>query len=554
MSTIIAPDELIELAQRNGVGTRRAKITVTTLLPMWTVQQVSGVLSQIHWQSRNHNPCGPKFNRYKGLSWKQQSFFWSILGLGLCLGGPIQFVYASVLLVRGRGWLEIREKAWRPLVRIWNLFGDMDSYIKAPLELVRKSVEQKAALCINRSGHFALRGKGDSYTVMSHVWEEIMGWTSPQGFGKVDLSLRKRGIHKSHFLAFFDRCNSDWLWVDVIAMPEVLEDAPSREQAEIENLRTDVINCLHGIYTTAEKVVILDSMTLQLNTGSLIDVAVTLAFGRWISRMWTYPEVRLAKKALIKTADGTVDFDDMLDLLRSGSNDESHRYHKLYHAFKLLRPNPTRTAGIGLGEIVNVFSHRFTGSSLDRARSVYPLLSLEWVHGWTEAEGMIHLVEVFKESAGGLAGMCGGRRFQPPHSWIPIHINGLCGSWADSMKVTDSGTIKGRWHTYRVVSTAAIVSTGEYGSDNWNMEFQIADHSVISAQVVIKPASLQVWRENAGKSCLAFAEGGNGYTFLMILQLQPSEVMVHYSAVLGSGLVENPVKCSTGGVFTWVLT
>jgi hypothetical protein len=33
----------------------------------------------------------------------------------------------------------------------------------------------------------------------------------------------------SHFLKFFDRCDVEWLWVNVIVMPEVLEDMSEEE-------------------------------------------------------------------------------------------------------------------------------------------------------------------------------------------------------------------------------------------------------------------------------------------------------------------------------------
>jgi len=129
---------------------------------------------------------------------------------------------------------------------------------------------EKAALCINRYGSYKIMTGG--YAVMSHVWGQTMGSNGLKGFGPVDLSLRKRGIYFDHFLKFFMRCNAEWLWVDVIAMPAVLEDMSSSEQEEVEKLRVGVINCLYNIYTRADKVVILDSMVLRLQTGSVVDV------------------------------------------------------------------------------------------------------------------------------------------------------------------------------------------------------------------------------------------------------------------------------------------
>ena len=96
------------------------------------------------------------------------------------------------------------------------------SYVKAPIHLVNMSIQQGAALYVNRQGKFSIRK--ESYAVMSHVWAETMGWQRVDGWRPVELSLRKLGLPRSHFLRFFDHCQEEWLWVDVIAMPEVLED------------------------------------------------------------------------------------------------------------------------------------------------------------------------------------------------------------------------------------------------------------------------------------------------------------------------------------------
>lgn len=110
----------------------------------------------------------------------------------------------------------------------------MLTFIKAPLGLVKISIEEGAAFCVNRRGKFSIRDRG--YAVMSHVWGETMGWQSPDSWGPVDFSLRKMGLARQHFLRFFDRCEEEWLWVDVIAMPEVLEDKEDTQKEKIEKL------------------------------------------------------------------------------------------------------------------------------------------------------------------------------------------------------------------------------------------------------------------------------------------------------------------------------
>lgn len=149
--------------------------------------------------------------------------------------------------------------------------------------MIRKSVQQQAALCVNRNGKFAI--KTDGYAVLSHVWGETCGWNTPTDWGPAEPEVRKQGIFYEHFLKFFDRCESEWLWVDILAMPEVFDDMTAAQKTDTEDLRTGVINSLRKIYTRADRVVCLDGLLLRLHTGSMIDVAIVLCLGRWIERL-----------------------------------------------------------------------------------------------------------------------------------------------------------------------------------------------------------------------------------------------------------------------------
>ena len=40
------------------------------------------------------------------------------------------------------------------------------------------------------------------------------------------------------FLKLFDRCEGDWLWVDILAMPGVFDHMTADQKAETEELRT----------------------------------------------------------------------------------------------------------------------------------------------------------------------------------------------------------------------------------------------------------------------------------------------------------------------------
>ncbi|KAK2051551.1 hypothetical protein LY76DRAFT_610534 [Colletotrichum caudatum] len=258
-------------------------------------------------------------------------------------------------------------------------------YVKAPLDLVRQSVDKQATLCVNRDGRFQLMTSG--YSVMSHVWEETMGLHGPKGLGKLDLILRKRGIAKEHFLRFYDRCGATWLWVDVVAMPEVLEDMAPTEKADIESLRVDIINSLESVYRRADKVVVIDSLALQLSTGSLIDVAVTLSLGRWVRRMWTVAESRLGHKVWIKTANGEIDLDEIILLLEEEvMGSRHHRYSGLLKTLSAMRRTPSSPALSELPALVEAYRNVHSGEPVDRVRAAFPLLGLKWRFGWGRKE------------------------------------------------------------------------------------------------------------------------------------------------------------------------
>ena len=224
----------------------------------------------------------------------------------------------------------------------------------------------------------------------------------------MDLSVRKRGIYFRHFEKFFKKCGAEWLWVDVIAMPEVFEDMDGAAKAETEKMRVDIINCLWDIYTRADKVVILDSMTLQLRTGSVVDVVVTLACGYWITRLWTFFEARLAKKAFIRTRTRLVDLDEVVDYLRENCPNDQHRYYGLMIRMEWLRPRPGAEK-ITMDDIYNGCFDRYTNIKVDQARALYPCLGLRWKNGWTLEEGLSNIKNTISEQETAFKDYCSYR-------------------------------------------------------------------------------------------------------------------------------------------------
>ena len=398
------------VALRHNISTSRARKVASFDLLEWPAADVDAVLNQIHWITEDRYPCRPSFNTFVSWPW------WIYPAISLCVVGggvlvlPVQIVGFVTLLLRRRFrmiWTELPQ----PTIAIWQWGQRIARFVKTPRELVRKAVEENAALCINRYGNYRTMTSG--YAVMSHVWAETMGWNAPNGFGPVDLSLRRRGIYFDHFLRFFMRCDAEWVWVDVIAMPEVLEDMSSSEQEEVEKLRVGVINCLHDIYTRADKVVILDSMAIQLHTGSVVDVAVTMACGWWMTRLFTYPEARLAKRAVIRIQNGSVDLDNVVDFLREHCKDDKHRYYGMMRRMVWLRPKP----GDGpptMDDIYEGCMDRYTDVDVDQARALYPVLNLKWEVGWTLQQGLGHIKATFPEQIAALKDYCSYRSLEMP--------------------------------------------------------------------------------------------------------------------------------------------
>jgi hypothetical protein len=243
---------------------------------------------------------------------------------------------------------------------------------------------------------------------MSHVWGETMGWQRKDGWGAVDLSLRKMGIAKQHFLRFFDRCEAEWLWVDVLAMPEVLEDMTDSQKEETEILRTGIINSLRSIYINATKVVVIDTLLLRLSTRSPIDFAATLCLSFWITRLWTMTEARLAKKIILKTSDWSFDFDEVLELIARAAINDQHRYYGFLLRLVHLR-DETKHGFPPCSILESAYwagVNRRTEVDIDQARVLFPLLDLKWENGWTLQQGLSKILETHPQDVEWLRKWC----------------------------------------------------------------------------------------------------------------------------------------------------
>jgi hypothetical protein len=114
---------------------------------------------------------------------------------------------------------------------------------------------------------------------VSHVWEEMMGWNAPKG--PITLPIDDRGLRVEHFdriFAVFRRTGYEWMWLDLLAIPPGIS----------AELKADLINTLPDVYRNADAVLVFDALVLQLDSRGVRDIAVGLARGKWMTRVWTY--------------------------------------------------------------------------------------------------------------------------------------------------------------------------------------------------------------------------------------------------------------------------
>ena len=404
----------------------RASLVSKYELKSFTVEEVAGVLEQISPRPKkkgSNEPCGPDFNVYVGNPIWLRIIVWTIFAVGTALLLSIQLYALLHLSILGR-YRAIWKELPVPTGLLFDWSRSIYAWVKAPPHMIQMSVQHQSALCVNRDGRFALKTEG--YAVLSHVWTETCGWSTETDWGPVEPEVRKQGLPYEQFLKFFDRCDAEWLWVDILAMPEIFEDMTAGEKAETEELRTGVINSLRNIYSRADKVVCLDGLLLRLRSGGMIDVAIVLCLGRWIQRLWPFTEARLAKQVLLKTEDSSFDLDAIIAFLHQTINNENHRYWPMFARLAPLRPGREQWMGLPIGadskkrsmfvDIYDGTNNRFCDVDIDQARTLFPVLDLTWVSGWTLQQGLKHIADSYPEEQDMLIKYCEYRWIDFPFS------------------------------------------------------------------------------------------------------------------------------------------
>jgi len=176
----------------------------------------------------------------------------------------------------------------------------------------------------------------------------------------------------------------------------------------------------------------------------------------WVSRVWTYQEIKLATDAVVVTEAGFVRFADIVNTLRSKAHSEvgegydstqMGRFPSLFRTYFRLQRNDT--VGVTLPDIAIGCGYRNAFDKLDYARSVFPTLGLEWRFGDTIEEAMRKIYEAQKYHATRLIFFHGPPRASYP-GWAPAVFPGLVDSKSAAAGTWKLRGMAGEWLTSKV--------------------------------------------------------------------------------------------------------
>lgn len=186
----------LERLRKVGFESSRAEKAMEWEFRDWSIEEVDMLLDRLRplgSVTGSRAPCGPRFNRLgtvsENLKLTFEIYFWRFLFTSCFL--PLQFGLAFYLCYKRR-WRAILTELHRPTLAVWRFATTINSFVKAPSSLIRKSADECRALCVSSQGEFRLISQG--YTVMSHAWMETMSWA----WGSVTLDLRKKDMSLDH--------------------------------------------------------------------------------------------------------------------------------------------------------------------------------------------------------------------------------------------------------------------------------------------------------------------------------------------------------------------
>lgn len=294
-----------------------------------------------------------------------------------------------------------------------SLYASDSPWLSAPRSLVIQAANEKAALCINADKQWSIRRS--DYVALSHVWSEGLQLDKQrqavQG-NKIDL------VFKTLVKAKID---VEWIWTDVLSIPG---GGGPTDNIDDDLLKTRIINGMPEIYANAEGVVVFDALVWQLQTRDALELAAVLVCGLWASRVWTFQEVKMARKAyIINGWYHAIPWADVTRMLKAAAAKDSKRYHKLWLAFAIMGRD--ENVNICVRDVSTVCQRRRSGIDVDYARAFFPTFGLEWQNGMTREQGMQKIYYSQFEDTTRMIFSFGQPRLKIRPAWAPSSMHGL---------------------------------------------------------------------------------------------------------------------------------
>ena len=425
---------------QNWVGSKRALLASLNEFRYWKTEQVSDLFRLLPPTGAAHGerklyPLGPVFRPPPDGMRRWIELGGKILMLAAIDG--LVLLFSPFFLLASK---EERAKATSGLSTLHTELVSSSLFIKAPLSMMEKAGKTQRALCVNKSGRFRLMSSG--YAAISHVWMETMGYE----YQNVKANQDDRGLNRHHFqriMAQVEKSGVEWVWFDLLSIPKGTCDTTKR-------IKTMIVNSLQKVYRNADMVVVLDALTLQLNSEDPLIAASILSCGAWLSRVWTYQEAKLARQVKIITAGRhPIDFQEMVVALKVAEQQDPLRWHEIRLTFDRLLPH--WDLGVSLPDIALSCTHRATENDKDYAKAFFACLNLTWTQGWSYEDGMMEILHSRPQDATRLAFMHGPRGLPAPFSWAPRSLAHLQGKIHGGLQFRpESNGLQGYCHTARV--------------------------------------------------------------------------------------------------------
>ncbi|KAI5837087.1 hypothetical protein DFP73DRAFT_569377 [Morchella snyderi] len=139
-----------------------------------------------------------------------------------------------------------------------------------------------------------VNGKSDRYVAISHVWSDGMGNARQNSLPRCQLAQIQRLVNE-----LYESDEPIPFWIDTLCVPLV------------KRYRNMAITRMSRTYRDADKVLVLDLSLRRVSLSSPLECMMHVAVSPWATRLWTFQEGVLAKRAYFRFSDGAATPDEL---------------------------------------------------------------------------------------------------------------------------------------------------------------------------------------------------------------------------------------------------